>query len=91
MAASKIVSLGRNLGYGVKEMSHRKDCGAWEGEGGRGNSGCVLPGRAYICAQVTVVCLVQKDGEEIWRTLGDLFFSFFSKKKDRWGRDKVYS
>ena len=39
-----------NLGYGVKEMSRAKDCAAREGEGRRGNSGCTLPGRTYICA-----------------------------------------
>ena len=82
MAASKIVSPGRNLGYGVKEMSRGKDCGAREGEGGRGNSRCAIPSRVYICAQVTVVCQVLKNGEEIWRTLGDEFFFFFLKTMD---------
>jgi hypothetical protein len=82
MAASKIVSPRRNLGYGVKEMSSGKDCGMREGEGGRGNSRCALPGHAYIWAQVTVVCQVRKDGEEIWRTLEDEFFSLFPKNMD---------
>jgi hypothetical protein len=82
MTASKIISPGWNLGYGVKEMSRGKDCNAREGEDERGNSGCVLPGRAYICTQVTVVCQVQKDGEEIWGTIGDEFFSFFPKNMD---------
>jgi hypothetical protein len=41
-------------------------------------SECALLGHAYICTQVTVVCQVRKDREEIRETLGYGFFSPFS-------------
>ena len=51
----------------------------------RGNFRYALPSRAHFYAQVTLVLQLPNDGEGLWDTLGDEFFSFFLKNMDRKG------
>jgi hypothetical protein len=85
-AASKILCPGQSLCYGVKERAREFITGRTRGHGKEETARGIARMRATMddtfLRTMEPVCQLPKDGEGIWGTLQDEFFSFFPKNID---------